>query len=107
MVKLKVIGSVLGKKDKERCEAWERIFKRSLEKRMPNSKFVCVSRKCMFGCFIMLFAKQEHEQFITNIHTKKLATGASGFAENKGSTTLRFDFMDTGFFFLNCHLTSG
>jgi hypothetical protein len=55
MVDLSMVGSVIGKNDKERAMTWQNIVKNGLEKRMPGKKFACVLRKIMFGCMIMLF----------------------------------------------------
>jgi hypothetical protein len=41
------------------------------------------------------------------MHTVKIKTGTSGYTANKGSVALRFDFEDSSFMFLNCHLASG
>jgi hypothetical protein len=41
------------------------------------------------------------------IKTVKVKTGAGGIAANKGSTSIRFNYFDTSFMFLNCHLASG
>ena len=41
------------------------------------------------------------------MHTVKIKTGTKGLTANKGSVALRFNFEDTSFMFLNCHLVSG
>jgi hypothetical protein len=78
-----------------------------LNKRMPGHRFGCVIKKVMFGCFIMLFVREDHFKSIKRMHTVKVKSGVAGLAANKGSTSLRFNYEDTGFMFLNCHLTSG
>jgi len=60
MVNLEVIGSVMCTKDEERMNMWEKIVKSGLKRRMPNRNFGCVQRKVMFGCYIMLFAREDH-----------------------------------------------
>jgi|LauGreDrversion4_2_1035121.scaffolds.fasta_scaffold1024914_1 hypothetical protein len=37
----------------------------------------------------------------------KIKIGAGGISANKGSTSIRFNYADTSFMFLNCHLASG
>jgi hypothetical protein len=107
MVNLDVIGSIMCNKDYERMHSWEQIFKLALNKRMPGRRFGCVHKKVMFGCFIMLFVREDHFKSIKRMHTVKVKSGANGLAANKGSTSLRFNYEDTGFMFLNSHLTSG
>ena len=87
--------------------SWEQIFKHGLQKRLPGVKYKCVMRKVMFGCFIMLFAKEQATNSIKRMHTCKVKTGVHGMAANKGSTSIRFNYDDTSFMFLNCHLSSG
>lgn len=55
----------------------------------------------------MLFVRNDNYHCIKNMHTVKIKTGTSGYTANKGSVALRFNFEDTSFMFLNCHLTSG
>jgi len=61
----------------------------------------------MVGCFIILFAKDEHKNKINSIRTSKVKTGLAGSSGNKGSVSIRFNFENTSFAFMNCHLTSG
>ncbi len=61
----------------------------------------------MFGCYIMLFVRSDNFPYIKNMHSIKTQTGAKGLAANKGSVAIRFNFHDTSFMFMNCHLTSG
>ena len=61
----------------------------------------------MVGCFIILFARDEHKCRINNIRTSKVKTGLGGSGGNKGSVAIRFNYDDTSFAFLNCHLASG
>ena len=55
----------------------------------------------------MMFASEKHLDSINRVATCKVKSGASGFAANKGSVSIRFNIDDTGFFLLNSHLTSG
>ena len=66
-------------------------------------------KKVMFGCHIMLFVRSDCQQNM-NLHqfqTVKIKTGAKGYAANKGAVSLRFNFDDSSFMLMNCHLTSG
>jgi len=113
MVDLGVIGSVVCSKDEERMLQWEQIIKNGLNKRASTTskdgsfKYQCLLKKVMFGCFIMLFVREDNLKYIRNMHVVKVKTGTKGMTANKGSVGLRFNFMDTSFMFMNCHLTSG
>ena len=55
----------------------------------------------------MFFARDDSIQSIHKMHTCKVKTGAGGMAADKGATSIRFNYDDTSFMFLNCHLASG
>lgn len=61
----------------------------------------------MVGCLIMLFTKVDHKNRINSIRTSKVKTGFGGQSGNKGSVAIRFNFDNSSFAFINCHLTSG
>ena len=54
-----------------------------------------------------MFAKEEHKTAIKNLTRLKVKTGFGGITGNKGSVGIRFNFNDTSFAFVNCHLESG
>ena len=107
MVDLSMLGSISGKNDKIRTSKWQKVFKEALETRIPGRKFVCSARKIMFGCAVLLFVTEELVGHVKQIKTVKVKTGAGGIAANKGSTSIKFNFFDSSFLFLNCHLASG
>jgi hypothetical protein len=55
MVKLNA-KSVIKGKDRERVLLWEQIVTRSICK---SHKYVCIAKKPMVGCLIMLFARDD------------------------------------------------
>ena len=55
----------------------------------------------------MLFAKDEHKYRVSNLKACKVKTGFGGNSGNKGSVAIRFNFDDSSFMFINCHLSSG
>jgi hypothetical protein len=105
MVKLNT-KSVIKGKDKDRVLLWEKIIKSSLSHNTQGD-YVCVSKKPMVGCLIMLFVKEEHKHYINNIRTSRVKTGFGGQTGNKGSVAIRFNFANSSFAFINCHLASG
>jgi len=60
----------------------------------------------MVGCFILLFAKGELKNSIKNIRTSKVKTGFGGNGGNKGCVAIRFNYNESSFVFMNCHLSS-
>lgn len=60
MVKLNA-KSVIKGKDVERVMLWEQIIARTLCKK---TKYVCISKKAMVGCYILFFAKDEKKNLI-------------------------------------------
>ena len=63
----------------------------------------------MFGCYIMLFARQDKfdQRCFKSLKSVKIKTGTKGMTANKGAVAIRFNFEDTSFMFMNTHLTSG
>ena len=63
----------------------------------------------MFGCFIMLLVRSDSfaASAFKALTSAKIKTGTKGMTANKGAVALRFNFFDTSFMFMNCHLTSG
>ena len=61
----------------------------------------------MFGCLTLVFVSEEAFKHVKKMQTSKVKTGAGGMTANKGSTSIRFNYEDTSFMLLNCHLTSG
>ena len=110
MVNLDILGSLACTKDVERMHGWESLITRSLNYKANQTgtlRYGCLLRKVMLGCNIMLFVRSDHYNSIKNMHTVKIKTGTSGYTANKGSVAIRFNFEDTSFMFLNCHLCSG
>lgn len=54
-----------------------------------------------------MFAKEEHREKISVLRKFKVKTGFAGMTGNKGSVAVRFNFLNTSFSFINCHLESG
>ena len=63
----------------------------------------------MFGCYIMVFARSDcfQQSSFSSLRTVKIKTGTKGMTANKGAVAVRFNFDDSSFMFMNCHLTSG
>jgi hypothetical protein len=78
-----------------------------LDRNPEGVKYIPVIQKVMVGCYIIMFAKEEHREKMSVIRKVKVKTGFSGMTGNKGSVAVRFNFENTSFSFLNSHLESG
>ena len=114
MVNLEVVGALLCSKDLERMGKWEEHIGYGLNQnanpanlRPAPLSYSCILKKVMFGCYIMLYARSDHQSSFKSLKSVKNKTGTKGMTANKGSTAIRFNFDDTSFMFMNCHLTSG
>ena len=109
MVDLEMIGSILESRDEERMQRWEQHVKDGLDARisMCNLHYTCMLKKVMFGVYVMIFVRSDCQQNVHQLQTVKVKTGVKGYAANKGAVSLRFNYDDTSFMLLNCHLTSG
>lgn len=61
----------------------------------------------MVGQHILVIAKQEHLNRFSKVSKLMVKTGFDGMTGNKGAVTIRFDFDDSTFKFVNVHLESG
>lgn len=61
----------------------------------------------MVGLYIFIFARKEHLPRMNNISKLMVKTGYDGMTGNKGAVTIRFNFDDSAFSFINVHLESG
>ena len=114
MVNLEVVGALLCSKDLDRMNRWEDVIGSSLNHRANPAhlrpaplSYSCILRKVMFGCFVMLFARSDQQVSFKSLKSVKNKTGTKGMTANKGSVAIRFNYDDTSFMLMNCHLTSG
>ena len=61
----------------------------------------------MVGLYVLVLTKVEHLPRFGNIRKLMVKTGYDGITGNKGAVTIRFDFNDSAFSFVNVHLESG
>lgn len=61
----------------------------------------------MFGCLLLIFARENSLDSLKRINTVKIKVGTGGVTANKGSTAIKLNYEDSTILFLNCHLSSG
>ena len=106
MVELSTKKVIQGK-DKPRAAIWEAIVAKCLNQNRFGIQYMTITQKLMVGCYIIMFAKGEYKDNFRQLRKVKVQSGFSGIAGNKGSVGIRFNFDDTSFAFINCHLAAG
>jgi hypothetical protein len=54
---------------------WENIIGKGLNK---HARYICIAKKLMVGCFILLFIKDAHKNRVSYMRTSKVKTGYGG-----------------------------
>jgi hypothetical protein len=98
MVKLDIKQIVKGK-DLKRADSWTQLILEVL-----GSDYTFIAREYMVGQFIAMFVKDDVKPHITQIKTSYVKTANYGLTGNKGCCSLRFNYYDSSFVFINVHL---
>ena len=95
-------------KDTKRLKLWNDMLLANLNKNCKEGvKYVQVAEQVMVGTCILMYAKEAHLPKIRNVSTTNNKTGFGGHVGNKGSVSINFDFEESSFCFINCHLHHG
>ena len=71
-----------------------------------SNQYLCLANKFLMGIGIVLIIHHSHIAKISHIHTQTVATGKGNIIGNKGAAAISFQFMETTFLFVNCHLAA-
>ncbi|KAI3671875.1 hypothetical protein L1987_87072 [Smallanthus sonchifolius] len=81
--------------------------KSDIESSMIQPEFQCLISKQMVGILISVWVRRDLQPFFLNPSVSCVGCGIMGCLGNKGSVSVRFQFHETSFCFVCCHLASG
>lgn len=87
---------------------WEKKIKGILDAHCPkNETYVSLWSWQIGGVAVLLFVKESHVGFISNIEGSIKKTGLGGMSANKGGVAVSFNYSKTLFCFICSHLAAG
>ena len=69
-------------------------------------RYILIKTLDLVGLVMFIFVKESIKDNIKNIDSIITKTGAMGTLGNKGNLAIRFNYLDTSFTAVNCHLCS-
>ncbi|AMD19697.1 HCL454Wp [Eremothecium sinecaudum] len=97
-------GSILNA-DYSKSTFWQQLVNKHLNQ--YEEKYLLLRAEQMSSLLILFFVKSSNVQHIKRVEGGSKKTGFGGITGNKGAVAIRFEYGDTSFCFVNCHLAAG
>ncbi|RLV89996.1 Polyphosphatidylinositol phosphatase INP52 [Spathaspora sp. JA1] len=92
--------------DMTKANKWATILNRELNNN-PEQQYVLLRVESIASMSLFLFVNKSQVSYVTQVSGSSKKTGLGGMTANKGACAVRFNFGDTSFAMITCHLAAG